>query len=230
MATYRYPSNIDTLAAYLIFVRYEHDGYGGSADTLRNPEKFQMKNTIGSSFGLPVPNAISDATNVIWRDENDASVMGTLANQALTNASPKVKSEVQKASGKAFEKHAAMMFSGVSAKTFTYTWDLSPRNADEAGMIESIINEFTDASLPALEVGGELMKFPDMVKITVKGLRNLHYLPCVINTVNVEYAPDGLFQMYSDGHVPNMRLSVSFTEITSRNRGVQQWLRDGGGS
>lgn len=227
MATYRYPANVASLGAYMVFVRYEHDGYGGSADNLRNPEKFQMKNTVGSSIGLPIPNALSDSTNVIWRDENDASLLSTMAEHGLNSTSPKGKSEIQKAAGTTFEKHAAMMFSGVSAKSFTFAWEFAPRNSDEATMIEKIVDEFTDASLPILKMGGEFMNFPDVVKIAVSGLKGIYFLPCVINTVNVEYAPDGLFQMYADGHVPTLRLTVSFTEITSRNRGVQQWLRSG---
>lgn len=224
-ATYRYPSNIDSLGAYMILVRYKHEGYGGSADTLRDPEKFQMKNTVGSSIGLPIPNAISDSINVIWRDESDASIINTLATAGANSASPKVVSEAQKAAGMTLEKHSAMVFSGVSPKSYSFMWDVAPRNAAEASAIINIVNELSDASLPTLTGGGEFFNFPDMLKIEVIGLKNIHYLPCIINSVNVEYAPDGLFQMYEDGHVPNMRIALSLTEITSRNRGIQQYLR-----
>lgn len=224
-ATYRYPSNIDSLGAYLILVRYEHNGYGGSADTLRDPDKFQMKNTVGSSIGLPIPNAISDSTNAIWRDSSDASMLGTLVAAGANAASPKAVDEAQKAKGMSMEKHSAMVFSGVAPKTYSFMWDVAPRNSEEASTIVNIINELTDASLPNLAAGGELFNFPDVLSIEVIGLNNVYYLPCVINSVNVEYAPDGLFQMYEDGYVPNMRISVSLTEITSRNRGIQQYLR-----
>lgn len=129
------------------------------------------------------------------------------------------------AAGEAIEKHSAMMFTGVAPKTFTYGWELAPRNAAEAQTIMAIVNEFSDASLPELSMGGESMRYPDIIKITPYGIKNIAFLPCIINNVNVEYAPDGLFQMYKDGHVPNMRLSVTFTEITSRNRSVQRNIR-----
>ena len=225
MATLRYPANIESLAAYMILVRYKHGGYGGSADTLRNPEKFQMKNTIGSAIGLPIPSAITDSTNLIWRDETDASVFSTLVGAAGNRISPKAVSEIQKAAGSVMEKHNAMVFSGVAPKTYSFSWDIAPRNSAEAKTVIDIANELADASLPTLTAGGECFNFPDMLNIEVVGLNNVHYLPVIINSVNIGYAPDGLFQVYTDGYVPNMKLSLSLTEIASRNRSVNEWLR-----
>ena len=226
--TMRFPSNLVDYGSYITFVRYIHEGY--TTDKLRRPQDFQMKSSIGTSFGLPMPLAVSDGISISWNDESDQSLVGEMTKDAITKSrmASKALSEGSFRTGRAQERHTSMIFSGVSVKSHTFSWDLSPQTAAEAATIAKIIYQFREASLPNLTAGGELFEYPDLFKIAFAGKSKftaMKFLPCVVSNIRIDYNPDGPFLAYVDGNVPRQILTVTFTEIASRNRQTEQSLR-----
>lgn len=227
MATLRYPSNISSRQAFMIITRHKHEGY--TTSQLKSPEKFQYKATVGSSIGLPVPNNLTDSSSIRWSDDFDQSLIGSALKGVKEKASQlgagKVISEAQLRTGAALEKHSALLFEGVSPKVYTFSWNIIPKTSQEADEVFLIIKEFEEGKLPTLQVGSQFFGSPDIFKIKITGFKGMKFLPCVVTDVRVEYSPNGNFMVHTDGNVPMLVLTVTFSEITSRNRETQQRLR-----
>lgn len=220
----RYPLNVSELGSYMNISIHKFDKY--STDKLSNPDKFSHKTIKGKSIALPMPNALSDSTGVIWSSQDvmsTASLVGQKAKEKIQQAGGAVASQQAflKTSNKSAEKYNALAFDGVNSKTYTFTWILVPESKAEADNIERIIDTLEEASLPSLDGTGQFFNVPDVVKIKFAGkhrFNKMGFLPCVINSVDVDYSPQGNFFVYEDGNVPVVALTINVTEITSRNR------------
>ena len=118
-------------------------------------------------------------------------------------------------SGTAINPHAALVFNGVSLKSHTFEWKLSPKNKNEATIIRNMANRIRRASLPEYTgdsntaLGKALMKYPDLVDIWFVGVDSSYFYyfkPCLVQSFSVNYAPDG--PVLNRGGIPN---SVTFT-------------------
>ena len=224
----RYPANVATLPSYLTMVRYKHEGF--TTDKLRSPQDFQFKSSIGETISLPMPNNLSDGLSLQWDEEGDSSLVGkfidNLSDKSATARA--VKREGYMRTGTVKEKHTALLFGGVGTKKNTFSWTLTPETKQEADDIEKMVETFEISSLPSLKAGGELFSYPDMWKIRFGGkskFRQMRFLPCVVTDISYNFSPNGLFLSYEDGNIPAIEISISFSEITSRNRETFKALR-----
>ena len=230
MAILRYPSDITSRGAYMIITRHTHDGY--TTAQLKNPEQYQYKTVVGSSMGLPVPNSLFNRSSVRWNDQLDSGMLSSVASSAVNKLAQKsstaaaVKSEVELRTGTISEKHSALLFDGVAPKTYTFSWQFLPQSAEEANMVNAIIQQFEEGKLPTLSGGGLTLESPDIFKIRFNGYKRMNFLPCVVTDVNVEDSPNGNFLVYEDGTPPMTVLTVTFNEITSRHRQTEIALRN----
>jgi len=224
----RYPANVAELPSYMTLVRYKHEGF--TTNKLRRPDKFQYKSSIGEVISLPVPNNLSDGLTLQWNEEGDASLVGKLA-ENLTDRTAILKAGKKAAfmqSGTAKEKHTALLFNGVGTKTYTFNWSLTPETKQEADDIAKIVYAFEEASLPSLKAGGEMFGYPDLWKIRFGGkskFKMMKFLPVILTNISYNFSPDGTFLIYEDGNIPSIKISLTFSEITSRNRESFKALR-----
>lgn len=228
MATYRYPAIVSDLPTYMIFTFHKHQGY--TTGDLKRADKFGYTANTYSSIGLPVPNNLNDSLSLDWSAEQDQSLVSTVGQEIAGQLGRKASFEAMLQTGTNFEKHSAMIFNGVGAKTFNFFWSMTPQSKAEADAINHIVNIFEYASLPTVSgVSDAMFGAPDIVRVQFGGknkFKMMTFLPCVITNVNVKYGSDVTFMVYQDGNPPEVQLSVSLTEVTSRNRQIQTGLKN----
>ena len=116
--------------------------------------------------------------------------------------------------------YTEVIFSGVSNRTFSYTFKMTPRNATEQQTIARIVKEFRFHSAPEMKYENQnsYMTYPSEVDIEFihRGGRNQN-LPkistCAITNVRVNYAPDGQYASHADGSPATVELTVDFIEL-----------------
>lgn len=222
MATLRFPDNISSSGTYMVLTRYNSQGF--TTTELRNADSVYMRATPISAYGLPVPNELSDSTSITYSDIEDTDAAGIVQNE-IAKKSEKLAQMATLAQGTTNPNISTMLFNGVQVKSFTFHWNLIPESASEGNTIASIIQGLEEAKLPYFTSGNLRLKFPDIFKISFGGVRPklLKFMPAVISNIEVNYS-GGHFQLYSDGNFPHIQLSITFTEIVSRTREMQQRL------
>jgi hypothetical protein len=116
--------------------------------------------------------------------------------------------------------YQTVLFENPQFKTHSFTWKLIPSNAEESKKIKDIIRTFQFHMLPGVTTGaGVLFSFPSMV--TVSLFPSSEYLyrfkPCVIDKVDIDYAPGGesspSFYRNLPGAPTAISLKISLQEI-----------------
>jgi len=219
--SYSYPQNVTKFASYVTLVHLKNEGV--STAQLQNISDNVYNTSVGTLIALPMPNEISDSQGMRWVDEADQSLVGLGMEKAKMYAG-KIFSETAKNTGKNIEKHSALIFDGVEVKTYSFTWKLIPMNEAEANGIMNIINELRTYSLPSL-IGDSGFNFPDVFKVKFKGksaFSGFKLLPSVLTQINATYGDGNSFMVYNGGHASEVTLSLTFSEITSRNQDIQR--------
>lgn len=131
------------------------------------------------------------------------------------------------------------IFQQKDIRNFTFAWDLYPRNEEEVKMIQSIIETFRYHSHPARSMGGDSKNIDPQIMLrvpaefTIKFLSSAkgnrgggfvenEYIPkisrCVLTSINVDYAPNGVFSTLEDNSPTGYTLTLSFSEVAQLTR------------
>jgi len=126
--------------------------------------------------------------------------------------------------GFAVNPFLTVLFKQPKFKTHEFSWTLAAKNPEEATTINAIVQSFRYHMLPdrARGSGGTLLNYPDMVHIRFFNNDSFLYRfkPCVVQSVSVDYAPEGPSFFKGSSNVPSqVRLSISLLEI-------EYWLKD----
>lgn len=111
------------------------------------------------------------------------------------------------------------LFRGVDFRTFEFDYKFAPRNEIEAGNVLSIIRAFRHHMLPEfLDKSEFLYIYPSEFDVRYyKGDSENQYLEkqmtAVLTTVNVDYAPLGIFNTFANGMPTHINLNLSFKEL-----------------
>ena len=130
--------------------------------------------------------------------------------------------------GTAINPRNEAFYNSPNQRTFSYTFDFWPRNADEATAVENIITIFKMNSAPGLTTGDGQFSIPNYFKISYMHNNgpnpHLHNISaCFCTEVDVDYTPDGQFTTFESGQPVHTKLTVNFLEdriITKRDIGA----------
>ncbi len=113
-----------------------------------------------------------------------------------------------------------VLFGGVENRTFSFTFKMTPRNADEQKTIKDIIKEFKFHRAPETKIQGlsNYWIFPSEfdIKLMYKGLDNpwlFKISTCALTNVTVSYSGDGDFKTRADGSPFTTVMTLQFTEL-----------------
>jgi hypothetical protein len=123
--------------------------------------------------------------------------------------------------------HLQAIFSGVELRTHTFQWTFAPRNPQESLNLKAIIKEIKKNSLPSYSTTGTAaLQYPPMVEIKLKPWNDglIRFKKCLVQSVSVNYAPNGLPSFFQGTREPTMiEIEIQFleTEIqTARDYGL----------
>jgi hypothetical protein len=140
---------------------------------------------------------------------------------ALTGASA---GEMLQLGGLAQNPFLTVLFKQPEFKKHTFSWKLAPNNAQESNTIKDIINAFKSNMLPAMapNAGGTLLTYPNMAMINLYPDESFLYKfkPCVIESLNVNYAVGGQPSFFKGTNAPTLvQIDINLLEI-------EYWLKE----
>lgn len=120
-----------------------------------------------------------------------------------------------------------ILFSNTTQRQFVFEFLLAPRSESESLAVKKIIQTIRYHAAPEIGGGIEMLGNigaaltwipPAEFDITFynKGVENLNILrinTCVLERVEVDYAPSGVYSTFTNGHPVAARLSMGFREI-----------------
>ena len=159
-----------------------YKGLAGAVDSFNG-----ASGSIAQKLGAGTNSFVGSMANLM-KDEGFAQV---LARRALTNTT--LGSAFDMISGNIPNPHMAVTFQGVNLKKHQFTWRLSPDNLAESKTLQMIIRQLQAAALPGQENNTALMlTFPDVVTVTMSPSNLMTFMPCSIDSIGVNYAPNGV--------------------------------------
>jgi hypothetical protein len=170
-------------------------------------------NAVGEAF----------AGNKEAAKKNLSDALGTGAEAAVANKflgkDSKYGGLISAATGTAANPKKEQTFQGVDFRTFTFDYQFYPRDEAEAQNVLNIIYEFKYHMHP--EFKSELnyvwiypSEFDIIYYTGGQENKNLHkHTSCILESMSVNYTPNGNFSVFANGMPTQINLSLSFKEL-----------------
>lgn len=127
--------------------------------------------------------------------------------------------------GKAINPHLEMVFRGTANRRYVMVFDMMPRSAKEAAVIQEIIKNFRMYAAPEIADDGDGRYFipPAQFDITYYfGGKENPFLAriarCALTNIAVNYNGSGPWTTFGDGHPVHINLSLTFAEVDTITR------------
>ena len=126
-----------------------------------------------------------------------------------------------RSTGQVLNSNMELLFQGVQLRSFNFTFNLAPREENEADQIKQIIRTFK-SSMAAKTSGGTgaglFISSPEVFQLTYKSGNKKHpflhsFKPCALVSMGVDYTGSGVYATYEDSTPVHMKLSLSFQEL-----------------
>lgn len=181
---------------------------GGSDDPIKEIQDLTA-NSADKIFGQG-----SDLANVFTK-----SLAASAAN--LSGITPITRDQLlARESGGILNPNTELLFSGVSLRTFRFSFKLTPRNRDEAIQIKSIIRTLKVNMAPKTATSKNFLSTPNVFDLTYMSGANPHpflhsFKTCALTDMSVNYTGDGLYATYGgDQKSPiSMTMDLTFREL-----------------
>lgn len=147
-----------------------------------------------------------------------ARELGPIATAVGLNATP-LGGALSAMSGVAANPKKEQVFKGVDFRTFTFDYQFYPRSEKESANVKNIIDEFKYHMHPEFkDSSGFLFTYPSEFDIYyyAGGEENefVHkHTACVLQSMNVNYSPQGQFTSFPNGAPTQINLTLEFKEL-----------------
>ena len=212
------------------------------ADATGGSDLSRQQKRISSAIMLYVPNQLSVNYSMEWSSEETfafqaaamasrevAKAVGQGENAAksiakdialnLALSKTPISGALSAASGMAANPMKEQVFKNVNFRKFTFDYTFSPRTAAEARTVNKIINTFKLHMHPEFkDTSNFVFIYPSEFDISyysggAENL-NLHRHPsCVLESMNVNYTPNGAFNTFEGGMPTQINVTLSFIEL-----------------
>ena len=187
----------------------------GNLSTEEGLEK--IKGDIGGSLTAGDTDALIDAAKMGLTVKATSSAMGIFG----ANVSPE--QLLARSSGQIFNPNLELLFNGPSLRSFSFSFKMTPRSAQEARQCKLIIRSFKQNMAPKTggdTIGGSavFMKTPNLFELRYRKGNSDHpflnkFKQCFLTNVSVNYTGEGVYATYDDATPISMQLDLQFKEI-----------------
>ena len=202
----------------------------------------EAKKRLSAAVVLYMPNTLVQDTSVSWNEEdldsNAAAVIragvqatnGDLMGAAQTGASQLTANVLAQQANFVSpltrvtpgNTRAEQLFKKVNFRSFTMNYSFTPKSEAEASNVLSIIRMFKHHMLPEYKDGfatSFMFLYPSefQIKYYVGAKENQHVekqLTAVLNSVSINYSPNGIFSTFPNGMPQQIDFTMSFTELS----------------
>lgn len=122
--------------------------------------------------------------------------------------------------GYALNPQQQLLFDGIDFRTFSMSFTFTPKDAGESSTIQTIIKKFRSHAAPLTGAGAAGMFFsvPDSFIITFSSPFITKVKESALMTVDVNYAPNGVWSAHPDGAPTQINMTLQFKELTLVDR------------
>ena len=147
------------------------------------------------------------------------SLIGAKAAAAALNIPGGANALLARTSGIILNPNMELLFDSPTLRSFGFSFKLSPRSSTEARQVISIIRFFKQAMVPKAKEGNLFLGSPDSFKVEYlfankgahPGLNK--FKECALETVQVNYTPEGTYNSLRDGIMPSYEMELRFREL-----------------
>jgi hypothetical protein len=237
MSSLQYPKD-ETLELRTLISFYDY-----KRPTPGNPPEISSVEGGTSLISLPLPLAIPDSYGVIL-DSVDFGLIntdfsaagqdfvtkvgegrgfgeklfGALATAAALSpglSDTKIGRQAQSQTGLVRNPHTTAIFNGVTPRSHSFSFRLSPKNRAESDVVTSIFETIRNNMLPDEAFGGFALNYPRIVTMSFEGV-NKSITPVFfsfISDVRMDYTGGGGASFYKGGNPIDMTLQINLKEI-----------------
>ena len=187
----------------------------GNLSTEEGLEK--IRSDIGGNLTAGDTDALIDAASMGLTVKATSSAMGIFG----ANVSPE--QLLARSSGQIFNPNLELLFNGPSLRSFSFSFKMTPRSAQEARQCKLIIRSFKQNMAPKTggdTIGGSaiFMKTPNLFELRYRKGNSDHpflnkFKQCFLTNVAVNYTGEGVYATYDDATPISMQLDLQFKEI-----------------
>jgi hypothetical protein len=197
------------------------EAYG--AEALTNMLKSQ---NIFASTIPQLQDALKTAEAGVVSGNAQSAVQSVIISQILRSLGSNVSNQglLTRATGQILNPNLELLFNKVNLRSFPFTFDLAPRDANESQIIKEIIRTFKQAMAAKTRSAsnapgvGLFLSSPDIFEISYKSGGKDHpflnrFKPCALTNMSVNYAASGSYATYPDATPVHMVMQLNFTEL-----------------
>ena len=159
------------------------------------------------------------ATSLANRITTNSSEVKTALTAFFTGAATGTGQQIiQRAAGAVFNPNMELLFNAPSLRPFTFSYKLTARSQDESDMIIGIIRMFKQGMAPQRTPSNLFLKAPHTFRLSYKQKGQDHkflnkFKECALQSMNVNYAPEGTYATFSDGKMVSYQITLQFQEL-----------------
>lgn len=168
---------------------------------------------------------VADAAQQFLASQDGADRTAALGNAAkalvygkMVQAAGDIGSLLGQAVGAVPNPHIQALFSGVPLRQHRFEWTFAPRNPEESRQLMRLLQAMKAFSLPSYSsLGTAALAYPflcePVIMIDGKSSDWIKFMPCLIQSVEINYAPQGIPAFFEGtSHPAFVEVSVSMLE------------------
>ena len=169
--------------------------------------------------------AVGNVRNQIVNNKQVGSDIGSAINVYLAQQAVGAQGLLSRTTGAILNPNLEMLFGGPQLRRFTFSFTLSPRDADEATQVRKIIRFFKQGMSVKTSASNVFLKSPNVFDIEYKsfntnGTEITHpsiniIKTCALTSCNVQYTPNNTYMTYEDPFrtMQSYQLTMQFGEL-----------------
>jgi hypothetical protein len=175
-------------------------------------QAFNIMDTDKTKDLMTAGNEATNQAKAVFRDTGD------MWKYYFAQEAVGVQGLLSRASGSVLNSNLSLLFNGPSLRPFSFTFKLSPRDANESVIVRRIIRQFKEGSAVNTSAQNFFLKAPNVFKIRYEqkggASKSLNqFKTCALTTVSVNYTPDGTYMTYEDGTMTSYEINLAFNEL-----------------
>lgn len=169
---------------------------------------------------VKLKNATNEALGLITDEGFKNVIMKSLAAEAVSifGGNVSINSLLARESGQIINPNMELLFSGVTLRTFRYSFKMSPRNSTERDQIRGIIRTLKQSMSPGQSGGdNDFLSVPNIFQPKFMKGAGLHpflhrFKTCFLKDMSVNYTAENTYATYGDGTPISMTMDLTFQE------------------
>ena len=186
----------------------------GARSAMNAIENFAGKGGIEGAI-KSLGEGLGDIANLAKDDATSAGVAAFFAGQAVGA------NVLGRATGQVINPNLELLFTGPNLRSFSFNFTLTPRDAEEAGIVRRMIRAMKRNMTPQRSSEALFLKSPRIFELEyIFGDTNREhpfmnkFKPCACTSFTVNYTPDGSYMTYrGEPSMTSYQISMSFGEI-----------------